>query len=175
MMRAILVALLLIGGLMPVRAEGVVNRAVITGAGLFKLGTMKTISDPSISTGQRTQAAGVENDQHSVSDGPTLVRRTTTITAGPDVVFGINVRLIGEPAGATAPIRVVWRYPQPGLRNPNGTVKFTDEYEETRGVDEKTTYYWALGPEWTLVPGEWTIELWSGGKMLVKQAFQLQR
>ena len=173
-MRIVIVAILFMAGVAAAQAQGGsagtqtqsggLEGVDVIAAGIYKLGATKEIKDRTISTGQRTVA------------NTTLVRRTTNIPAKPEMVFGIDIHILGKPAGRSVPLHIVWRYPQPGLKNPaTGTAKLSDEYDETRKLDETTTYYWTLGPDWTLVPGEWVIEIWSSDKMLAKQTFQLQR
>jgi len=135
----------------------------ILDAGLVSLVDPKTINDPTISTGTMTRSIG------------TITQSTTTIEAATDVVFGVKVRLRGSPDGRTVSYRVVWKYPEPGLRNPDtGISKRTDEISERQPLGmTKCCYYWTLGAEWTLVPGQWVIEFWDGKRLLASQAFTL--
>jgi hypothetical protein len=123
----------------------------------------KSIQDKSISTGQRTEAKEIRN-----------VEITTVIPARLNTVFGIECKVIGSPNGASVPVRTVWRYPQPGLTNPDtGITKYTDDYTTPRTIGETTTYYWNLASEWTLVPGDWVLELYQGERLLLRQKFTL--
>jgi len=135
----------------------------ILDAGIVKLQDVKTTKDASISTGSRTQ-----------SDG-TITRSTTTIEAGPAVIFGVKVRIRGKPDGKIVRYRVVWRYPEPGLRNPNtGITKLSDEFMDGQRLGSvKCCYYWTLGDPWTQIPGRWVVELWDGRRLLASQAFTL--
>lgn len=88
----------------------------------------------------------------------------------------MQVHIVGKPAGAKAPIKVIWRYPQPGLKNPaTGTTKFSDEYMDSRPLGESPVFYWNLAEEWTLVPGLWTLELSQDGRTLLVQDFVLSK
>jgi hypothetical protein len=125
--------------------------------------TPKSIQDQNISTGQRTEAKEVRN-----------VEITTLIPARKDTVFGIEGMVVGSPNGASVPVRVVWRYPEPGLTNPaTGITKYVDDYTERRTIGQSVTYYWNLGSEWTLVPGVWVLELYQGDRRLLTQKFTL--
>ena len=74
------------------------------------------------------------------------------------------------------PIRVVWRYPQPGMTNPaTGVTKMRDEYVTERMVGEKTIFAWNLVDEWTKVPGPWTLELYSGQRLLASQTITVTK
>jgi hypothetical protein len=151
-------------------AAGSAQAQTITGIDILDAGTVKlnastTIHDSSISTGTRTEATG------------SIARGTTTIEAAANVVFGVKARLHGRPNGRNVTYRVVWRYPEPGLRNPaTGTVKFSDELPNTQPLGStKCCYYWTLGDDWTLVPGRWVIEFWDRDRMLASKAFTLVR
>jgi len=73
-------------------------------------------------------------------------------------------------------VRVIWRYPDPGLRNPDsGKTKFKDEYNDTVTLGTESTYYWSVGAEWQRVEGTWTFELWYRDRQLLKQNFEIVR
>ena len=161
-MRILLASLLiLIGGLTVAQAQTRAEEGKVIRRGLYELGKLKTVDDPTISTGHRTEASKTTFKEH-----------TMRIEAAADVVFGLDVVVSGSPRGARLPVRVVWRYPDPGLRNPDtGKTKHKDEYEDAVRLGEEHTYYWSLGADWQQVPGTWTFELWNRDRRLVKQDF----
>ena len=106
-MRAILAALVLLGALTGAQAQVRVERVDVLHRGIYKLGKATTIKDKSISTGQRTTGTKI-----------TFIRSTDTIRMGDGVVFGLEIMVHGKPRGQKVPFRVIWRYPDPGLRNP---------------------------------------------------------
>jgi Domain of unknown function (DUF3859) len=162
-MRILLTALLLIAGVSAAQAQVRVGRADIVRHGIYKLDKYKSVNDKSISTGQRTTATKI-----------TFSRRTDRVVVGDGVVFGLDVYIHGSPSGKKAPMRIVWRYPEPGLRNPDsGKAKYLDDYIDQRTLDTESTFYWSLGDPWTQVPGKWTFELWYGNRMLATQSFTL--
>ena len=172
MIRALLSAIFLLGVLSAAdaqpktqaKAPGKIQAVDIVSAGLYTLGKSKEIKTTTISTGQRTEAETVK-----------LIKRTSTIQPKEDLVFGIEAVISGAPRNAQVPVRIVWHYPQPGLRNPNtNETKLTDEYEQQRVIGETAAFYWKLGPAWTQVAGEWSIELWDGERLVAKQVFLLQ-
>jgi hypothetical protein len=133
--------------------------------GVVSLSEAKTIKDANISTGQRLEGGS-----------PKIVSVSKNISIKLGTVFGVQVRIIGKPAGAKAPIRVIWRYPQPGLKSPiTGKTKFSDEYTDSRPIGESPVFYWNLAEEWTLVPGTWTLELWQDDRKLLAQDFVLTK
>jgi hypothetical protein len=133
--------------------------------GVVSISEVKTINDANISTGQRLEGGS-----------PKIVSVSKDIAIKLGRVFGVQVRIIGKPAGVKAPIKVIWRYPEPGLKNPaTGTTKFTDEYTDSRPIGESPVFYWNLAEEWTLVPGTWTLELWQDNRKLLVQDFVLTK
>jgi Domain of unknown function (DUF3859) len=166
-MRVLLALLLATVGWSAAQAQsGRIDRIDALKPGIFVFGdTPKSIQDRSISTGQRTEAKEIRN-----------VEVTTLIPARKDTVFGVEGMVVGSPNGASVPVRVVWRYPEPGLTNPDtGITKYLDDYTERRTIGQSVTYYWNLGSEWTLVPGVWTLELYQGERLLLTQRFTLVR
>jgi hypothetical protein len=162
-MRIVLAALLTVGAVSVAQAQVRVEDAEVVRRGLYEAGTLTTIDDDSISTGHRTTAKKM-----------TFKENTTRIVAKDGVVFGLDLVVHGSPRGRTIPVRVVWRYPEPGLRNPSTRdVKFRDEYDDKQTIGTEGTYYWTLGDEWTRVPGDWTFELWYNGRMLTSKTFTL--
>lgn len=137
----------------------------ITGAGLVELSDAKATADKSISTGNFTRAKSVK-----------IIQRASVIKTKKGMVIGMTVRVTGKPNGARGPVTVTWRYPEPGLKNPDtGDTKLTDEYETTEVIGKDSFFFWTFDAEWPLVPGDWTIELRSGGRLLAKQLFVLER
>ena len=161
-MRILLVALLLVVGVPAAQAQVRVEGVQVLRAGIYKMGKYKEIDNPDISTGHRYEAPA------------TLTRRTTIIPAKVGTSFGVDIVIRGKPRGKLVPFRIVWRYPAPGLRNPKtGVAKLIDDYIDQKYLGEKTKFYWALGEEWTAVPGRWTFEIWYEGRKLATQDFTL--
>lgn len=153
-----------LAGIPAVQAQNVrVERIQIVGTGIIEVGKSKTIKDKTIITGQRTEATK-----------STIVKQTTDIPAVVDTVFGVDFRMVGVPRGKKATLRIIWRYPEPGIKNPNGTVTTVDAYDDvfTSGPDTNTVY-WSLAAAWTLVPGKWSLELWQDKRRLMNVDFNL--
>ena len=165
-MRVFFSLLILFNGLLCAEAASPrVDRLDRVQAGIFSLGEVKTIKDANISAGQRTEAPKAK-----------LVQVGRNIPAKINTAFGIHFQVLGSPKGAKIPVKVIWRYPQPGLKNPaTGTTKFSDEYIETLIAGNSADLYWNLASAWTLVPGKWTIELWQGSRQLLAQEFILSK
>ena len=160
-MRTIVAALLLVCGVAAAQAQRI-EAVDILAAGIYEPGKLKTIEDPSISTGERHEAVA------------TLKKRTTVIPARNNTSFGVTVMIYGRPHGKVVPVRIVWHYPEPGLHNPDtGITKRVDDYIERKALGEETKFYWVLGDDWVLVPGEWTIEIYDQDRLLASQSFTL--
>lgn len=125
----------------------------------------QTIENAAISTGQRTVMK-----QH-------VSKVTTHIDVANVGMFGVQAKILGSPSGARVPLRIVWRYPAPGLRNPTtGVTKTSDDFVETHFIGQTDAMFsWVLGDAWTRVPGNWTLEFWSGSRRLASQSFTLEK
>ena len=125
----------------------------------------KDVKDANISTGSYTNY-----DELEITD------ETSTIPAKDGVVFGTSVKISGSPRGETAKLKVVWIYPEPGLKNPDtGVTKMRDEFPGGHTLGSTQHYYWTLGEPWTRVLGKWTFQLWQGDRRLVQKTFELVR
>lgn len=140
-MRILLAGLMVMFALSSAQAQVRVTGAHVLHTGTYEVEKTKEIEDPNISSGHRYEADA------------TLLHESTTITAKLNAAFGLEIMLEGTPRGKVVPVRIVWRYPDPGLQNPQtGKTKFVDDYMDRRGIGKKSTFYWMLGQEWALVP-----------------------
>jgi Domain of unknown function (DUF3859) len=161
-MRVLLAGLLFLGALSSAQAQVKVYGVDVLRSGLYEMGKYKKIDNPDISTGHRYEAPA------------TLVRRTTIIPAKEGIAFGSDIMIRGAPKGKVVPFRIVWRYPHPGLINPDtGKAKLVDDFVDTKALGHETSFYWSLGEAWTAVPGKWTFEIWYEGRMLATQSYTL--
>lgn len=111
--------------------------------------------------------------QHVVTDVK-LVLSTTQIPAKLGVTFGIQYRLLGEPAGVTVTVRRETHYPSPGATPPGASVPLlvsTKEVKRTLNLVATQTY--TLEEDWEVLPGKWRLEVWSGDRKLGGQEFTL--
>lgn len=106
------------------------------------------------------------------ASGPTqLTKSTTKVPLQKGIRFGLKYTVVGTPAGADVPIRIVLRYPPPGLRKPGASSPIPSDAETvTAKLGAPGFVDYAPGE---LVPGQWTYEFWSGKKKLAEQAFTL--
>ncbi len=140
-----------------------VDRAEVSKPGIYSAKVTKRIADQSISTGNRNEVGEIRNTEI-----------TTLIRAKVNMFFGLEGTVFGSPNGTRIPVKIVWRYPQPGIINPvTGTPKLTDEYMDATLIGRKFRYFWELTRDWQIVPGVWTFEMWYQGRKLVSQNFTL--
>ncbi len=140
-----------------------VDRAQVRRPGIYSAKVTKKIADKSISTGNRNEVGEIRNTEI-----------TTLIPAKVDMFFGLEGTVIGAPKRTRIPVKIVWRYPQPGLQNPaGGAAKLTDEYMDGVNIGNTFQFFWQLTQEWQIVPGVWTFEMWYQGRKLVSQNFTL--
>ena len=140
-----------------------VERVEITRPGVYEIQTHGSVADQSISTGSKVGVRGYKNLQTG-----------SRIHARAGTVIGAELNIVGTPRRVKVPIKVVWRYPAPGLTNPDTKVaKSVDEYVDTKTIGEKFPVFWGLTQSWHLVPGTWTLEVWHGERKLGTQSFEL--
>jgi len=165
-MRVVLSLLVLIAGLSCVQAQSPhIDRLVDVKAGIFTYDKLAPSEGKDISTGSFVEASGIR-----------IKQVTKNIPAATNTVFGIQFLVVGSPNGAKAPITVLWRYPDPGIKNPDtGATKFFDEYVSYETIGKVTRFYWTLNDDFVLVPGIWTIELRQGDQKLLAQEFVLSK
>jgi hypothetical protein len=159
MAAAALAALLLVAQAPSLKVE----RIDVARPGIYEIEVSKPIPDAGVATGNRVEAKAYKS-----------VKVGSEIPATLGTIIGAELTIIGAPRRGKVPLKVVWRYPQPGLTNPESKVaKDTDEYTDTQFVGEKFPVFWGLTQEWHLVPGAWTLEVWHGERKLVSQQFRV--
>ncbi len=138
----------------------------LTYAGAYRLDKAeKSETNSNISTGQWLR-------DEVVKDGA-----GTRFSFRDGLYIGISFDTLGRPRNANANLKVIWRYPAPGLVAPGSTSgKLTDEYIETTRIGTNHTLYWAFtSSEWVRVPGTWVLEVWDGNRKLLSQQFAMSR
>ena len=113
-----------------------------------------------------------------------LLKLTYKIPARLGMSFGLKYYVNGHPPGAQVNITQRWLFPYPGVKHPE-TGKLTHYYDETIltpiGHTRQGNYLivWSSAAiqKFTeasdLVPGEWKLQLWHGGKKLKEKTFTI--
>jgi len=107
-------------------------------------------------------------------DGYTHLETTRTVNAQLGARFGFRYRVIGMPPGVYAPLKMVWKFPPPGIvgSDPTHPVQLeVVEFDATSNDNYVITM--SLESISDLVPGTWTLEIWSGDKKLTEQNFEV--
>jgi len=102
----------------------------------------------------------------------TLVHSTTTIPARRFIRFGVRYAVTGFPPGALVNIKLVTRFPEPGLFDPRTGVRHhRGEYSITAQIGAQAYREFKFDHPWEMVPGEWVFEFWHGDRLLGAQKF----
>jgi len=139
-----------------------VQRVEIRDVGIYKAKVTGSDSAPGT-------AAGIYN----TITNEELQERTTTIPAKLGIRFGFHYSIIGTPNNTPITLKMVTRYPPPGLHNPaTGNTLLRGEYSRTKKLGTADNYRdYGFDDEWELVPGTWTFEIWQDDRKLAEQSF----
>jgi len=142
--------------------EARIDRIQIVEKGLYQVELQGQVEDPKLLSGHRY----VNSKGH-------LTKDTTTIPAVKGTEFGFRYVVIGEPKGAKVPTRIVAHYPPGGRQNPNtGKIALQDEFPQTATIGGAPNFFF-FNMRWGMVPGVWTLEVWSQDRKLAEQKFTL--
>ncbi len=112
-------------------------------------------------------------EHHSVA-GARLDKATRSIPGRLGVSFGIRFRYVGEPEGGLVPVTVRLVFPPPGLKSPSGkrvlTVGDSHDLAPLGMTGFSGTTFDHL---WEIIPVTWRIQVWSGGKKLADEPFEV--
>jgi len=145
-------------------ADAHIDRIDLIAAGFYDATAAKVASTrpgPTAAGGKTNQLADVA-----------LMSEAPADTARVGIGFGVRFRSAGEPRGAQATLRSVWKIPEPGIRNPeNGTTYRESVTEFTTAVGGVHWRGYGFDKAWEVVPGVWTIEIWQGDRKLLEHSF----
>ena len=163
-MRAALVALLSVLLAAPTSAEPAhVERIELAQYGLYRGDRAGEIADAGTTTGTTTMLSNVA-----------FYEATSRVPACRGVGFGVVYRPLGKPDGAGAALRVVWRLPEPGLRNPDNGITYRQSVSIlVAPLGQARLRGYSFDHDWELVPGEWILEIWDGDRRLLAQTFSV--
>ena len=102
----------------------------------------------------------------------TLLESTTDIPATAGTSFGVRVKFVGAPAGLVVPCTAKCLHPK--LTDPaSGRSSKVEQWENfgTLGSDGYIGY--SFDNEWELVPGQWTIQILVGSKVMAEKTFNV--
>lgn len=134
---------------------------------VYEFGTYQ--SDDGIEVGVTEK--GIVRSQTS---GIKQLQATRKVMAYIGTQFGFRYKTVGAREGALVPLTIVARFPAPGVLGRTTQVPvLADGYTQvtTAGRDDFLT--WTFEMKSDLVPGIWTFEIWSDGKKLTEQVFEI--
>jgi hypothetical protein len=105
-----------------------------------------------------------------------LTKSTTVVCPKPGVVFGLRYAVEGEPAAAPVEIVVRVNFPGRGVRYPGA--KTRQKYAEqayTRDIGVVRFSDYTIGGYWDALPGHWSIQFWTQGRLVGEQGFDLNK
>lgn len=115
-----------------------------------------------------------EGFEHHAVDGARADKETRSIPGKLGVTFGIRYRYVGEPIGGLVPVTVRLVFPPPGLKSPAGTkVLRYDDIRELAALGLTGFMSMTFDHVWEIVPGTWRMQIWSGGKKLADEPFEV--
>jgi hypothetical protein len=94
------------------------------------------------------------------------------IPARRGIAFGIAYTLKSFLGTGVTPIRVVFTYPAPGLRDPKtGRLSLTSEDTSVKKYDVPQLESYTFDEDWKLAPGRWLVQVFDRRKKLAECAF----
>jgi hypothetical protein len=129
--------------------------------GLYTAKDVKVVQDSRSPTGQ---ARTIEAD---------LAKQTDLVPAVLNTKFGFRFRVLGLPEGATARLRLRFTFPE--MVNP-GTGKVSTVYEGFGDVPvapHTQGMFWDFVHPWEMRPGQWTMSIYNGDRLLVQKKFTI--
>jgi hypothetical protein len=138
-----------------------IGRIDITAYGIYTANTQSQEAAPNTAAGTVSILSDI---QHAAT--------TQTVPAQQGVRFGFNYVVVGAPAGAIVPLHMVTVFPPPGLANPaTQQTKSQSEYDTSAAIGTPSYKGYQLTDLWEVVPGVWTMQVWSQGRKLAEQKF----
>ena len=105
-----------------------------------------------------------------------IEKETRDIPARRGVEFGILYTLHTFLGTGATPIRVVFTYPAPGLRNPKtGKVSLSTENTFKKKYDVEQMEAYTFEEDWELVPGKWLVQVFDRQKKLAECVFKVAK
>jgi hypothetical protein len=121
-----------------------------------------------------TAAAGAAMGRVDELEDIKLLSAPPEVSARIGIGFGIRFRSFGGPVGGPAPLRSVWKIPEPGIRNPhNGNIYRQSVADFTTTIGGTHWRGYGFDEPWEVVPGTWTIEIWQGDRKLIEKSFTI--
>lgn len=134
---------------------------------VLDFGTYAAIDGEELEPTEQGIKRGVAYEVTHLETGRRIVARIGTR-------FGFRYFTLGNPFGVPAQVTIVWKFPQPGVVGAvSGRNVVRDEYPSGTVIGDEDTVLWTFEEFNEIVPGFWTIEIWSGERLLTEQIFEV--
>ncbi len=133
---------------------------------LLEFGTFRKIA----SLDDLSDSGTISQKRHSVAKVE-LIKRTTEIPARIGTSFGFRVKFFGEPGeGIVCTAKCL----HPKLADPSSGRSREVQQWDTSGMVGSDEYIgYTLDHDWELVPGQWTIQVFVGSRLMIEKTFTL--
>jgi hypothetical protein len=157
-MRAVALVLLCFLGLVSPVAAGEATGVEIVEFGLYTADVAGELREPN-----GIVSNVIENICH--------IATTTTVPMRPGVLFGMRYRVEGSPAGEIVDLTMAVQFPT--ALQPSGAARPVRRHERQAMLAIGTTSYtgYSFDQDWEFVPGNWTLEVFQGGRKLAEKSF----
>jgi hypothetical protein len=139
------------------------------GVDVYEFGTYRSAESVEVGVTEkgivRSQTSGIER-----------LEETRKVIARIGAQFGFRYKITGLHEGTLLPVTIVARFPKPGVlgRKPQSQVPvLADGYPQVGTAGKEDFLTWTFEMRSDLVPGIWTFEIWSDGKKLTEQNFEI--
>ena len=139
-----------------------VERTIITSYGTYEM-----------SGGETTQEAGDTAAGHvHIAKGMKLVRTTDRVPRSKGTAFGYQFVVEGTPTGSHLPVVVSVRHPP--FQRPGQEQSEQETWNQTVEVGMPSYAGYSLDEEWKMVPGQWSVQVFHGPRLLAEKAFTVE-
>jgi hypothetical protein len=153
-------ALLLIA---PLAQAQEIERIEVLEYGLYQRGDVVGELPPSPNGIGRSQVNGIKH-----------LRTTRRVPARLGTSFGFRFRVHGKPIGEVGDLVQVLILPPEGLKSEiSGKTVTRDAFSTQHVIGGEDFMTMSFDYRWELVPGIWTVQLWSGRRKLAEQSFEV--
>jgi hypothetical protein len=102
-----------------------------------------------------------------------FTERTRIVPLRLGVSFGFQYVLSGIDEYAATPVRQITIYPTGGVVVPDKGRIYRTEMKVTLGSGDIGLAGYNIEDPWELAPGDWTLEVWTGDRLLASETFTL--
>src|SRR5215469_8874785 len=127
-----------------------------------------------ITSGTARIGTGTSGIPEYASNDVQIVTTTDIVPACIGMRFGIRYNVVGAPNGAPENITTTTRFPLPGLAMPGAAEPIlVNRYVVSADIGRGGYHGYRFDEPWELVPGRWTLEIWSRDRLLASHSFMV--